>query len=150
MIFLWGALMIAAVIGLLAKPVLRPDLDSLEGTFEDEGSARPGLEGRKAELIDAIKDLDFDLQTGKLSPRDHRPLRSRLEKDVFAVYREMGEHGREASLLEEIEREVSGIREKSRLDGREQPPFCHGCGRRASAGARYCPSCGTELAETEG
>ncbi|MFQ5911749.1 MAG: hypothetical protein ACE5JS_01215 [Nitrospinota bacterium] len=144
MVFLFGALMVAAVVGLVSIPLLKPDPRSLQEVFEIDENASLDLERRRAALIDAIKDVDFDLQTGKLSSRDHRLLRARFEKEVFALYREMDERGQEASLLDEIEQEVSKLREGTR-PAKGEPLSCPVCDGRVPSGARYCPFCGVEL-----
>ena len=112
MICLFGALMVAGVVGLVGLPLLRPNRRLLTGAFEEE-NALPELQGRKAVLIEAIKDLDFDFQTGKLSSQDHGLLRSQLKKKVFALYQETDELAEKGALSAEIEPEVSEIREKS-------------------------------------
>ncbi|MGD8376856.1 MAG: hypothetical protein PVF68_11995 [Acidobacteriota bacterium] len=50
-----------------------------------EGDERGELEARRRELLFAIQDLDFELQTGKLSAEDHADLRNRLQVEAVEV-----------------------------------------------------------------
>ena len=54
-----------------------------------EAPARPSerdeLEARHREILLSLQDVDFDLQTGKLSPEDHQRTRGRLQTDAVGV-----------------------------------------------------------------
>jgi hypothetical protein len=43
------------------------------------------LEARRRELLFALQDLDFELETGKLSTADHADLKARLQAEAVEV-----------------------------------------------------------------
>ncbi len=47
------------------------------------------LEASHRQLLLALQDLDFELQTGKLSPEDHRTMRRRLQGEAVAVLQKL-------------------------------------------------------------
>jgi len=47
------------------------------------------MEVRHRQLLLALQDLDFELQTGKLSPEDHQSMRRRLQGEAVTVLQEM-------------------------------------------------------------
>jgi hypothetical protein len=61
-----------------ADPLARPD---------DLGD----LEARHQTLLFELQDVDFELQTGKLSHDDHATLRARLQREAVDVLRRLDE-----------------------------------------------------------
>jgi hypothetical protein len=49
------------------------------------------LEARHQSLLFELQDVDFDLQTGKLSREDHAALRARLQTEAVEVIRRLDE-----------------------------------------------------------
>jgi ribosomal protein L29 len=47
------------------------------------------LEARRRQLVLSLQDLDFELQTGKLSPEDHRAMRRRVQAEAIEVLRQL-------------------------------------------------------------
>ncbi len=87
MTFLALILIIAGVVVWITLPLGRsPGADPL--AQPDEVSE---LEARRRELLLALQDLDFELQTGKLSSDDHAMLRERLQAEAVAVLRSLEE-----------------------------------------------------------
>lgn len=78
---------------------------------DDQGSA-----------VDALRELEFDRQTGKISDADYAPLKARYTAEAVAVMR-AGETGTKA---------------------------CPGCGPRPEADAAFCSRCGAALAGSPG
>ncbi len=46
---------------------------------------RADLAARQASVLATLKDLDFDLATGKISPEDHRELRERYTAEAVGL-----------------------------------------------------------------
>jgi len=57
----------------------------------DAGEALQELLAEKETIYAAIQELDFDLESGKLSPEDHAALRQRHEAQAAAVLKRMDE-----------------------------------------------------------
>jgi hypothetical protein len=111
--------------------------------------------------VTALREIEFDRATGKLSDIDYADLKARYTKDAIAAMRrkESGE-----PLDDEIEAAVRAYREAHPTcpdhGARPEPDatYCSDCGRYlhnrcAGCGApvveqdaRYCVSCGTKLA----
>ncbi len=82
----------------------------------------PGRELRseKENVYEALRDLDFEFRTGKLSEQDYHELQ--------ADYR------------------ARALRLLQHSDDRQHAPECHACGRLNPSGSRYCEICGASLA----
>lgn len=118
--------------------------DSLEELFS-----------RRDALYSAIKDLDFDYQTGSLSYQDYQDLVERYKRRAVSILQEIDAAKRGGSLEEDLEREIRGVRNV--LEGAPLTPavagiepaarFCTQCGARARTEDRFCAQCGTRLRE---
>ena len=118
---------------LVADPFLR------RGIFNRKGKSTSARERRRSALL-AIRDLDFDFQTGKVLEADYRVWRARLLEQAA---RWLTDEGRaESELVEAVEEQVAEIR-KSALDAR----FCPSCGRPQVGGGRSCAACGAPLVQ---
>jgi hypothetical protein len=106
----------------------------------------------------AIRDLDEDLETGKLSEADHArfeaELRARaaalLEKERRALSTEAQLEGDERSTRSAMER--AGRAEPDRAPpepGSEARPRCPSCGTPYPPDARFCSQCGSRLTAGE-
>ena len=78
------------------------------------------LETPRGRALEAIRELEFDRATGKIGERDFAELSARYSADALQVLR-------------------------TETPGREVPT-CQQCGPRPEADARYCSSCGADLA----
>jgi hypothetical protein len=73
-----GLVLIASVAALVALPLLRLD----RAMADRPPAAAPDLErweGQKRRAYAALKEAEFDLQTGKLTDEDYRVLREKYE-----------------------------------------------------------------------
>jgi hypothetical protein len=103
-----------------------------EGGAEAPGAApEPEAREEREAIYDAIRDLDHDFETGKVSDADHARLRGELRARALALL--------------EAERAAS--------EARSQPPapapapnFCPSCGAAALPAHRFCAQCGKPLA----
>lgn len=80
---------------------------------------RPGFAAETSgTAVEALRELEFDRQTGKISDADYGPLKARYTEEAVAVMR-AAESGRKA---------------------------CAACGPRPEADAMFCSKCGALLA----
>jgi ribosomal protein L40E len=70
---------------------------------------------RQSHAVDALRELEFDRQTGKISDSDYEPLKARYTEQALAVMR-------------------AG-----------NAPVCEKCGPRPEREAEYCSNCGAGL-----
>ena len=104
-------------------------------------------ETRHGVALLALKEIEFDRETGKLSDADYHQLKSRYAAEALAA---LGAHearpaaaGDDPELL--ITARLAQLR-SARAAGLPTAPFCPRCGPRAEADALFCSSCGTSLA----
>lgn len=98
MILLGLSLILLSATAWVLMPLWRPMSEMPQGREE-----AAELEARQHQLLLALQDLDFEMQTGKLSPEDHQSMRRRLQGEAVAV-------------LQELEQVRSGVR------GGQEPP----------------------------
>lgn len=140
-----------AALSLILLPILRPtpaapvpewDVPELEET-------------RKGQALLALKEIDFDLATGKLSPADHDELKRRFTEEAVAALRE-DEGGAVAvapargtattacpACGPRPEPDALFCSTCGRLLGAAR---CAGCGATIPAGAHFCEGCGRSVA----
>lgn len=129
-----AVLLIVATATFVAWPFLR------EGEMERSGlDPLAALEAKKNELLQAMKEADFDLRMGKLSAADHELMQKRLREQALAV-------------IASIEEAKHGNRSAERPAGKgaRRISFCPLCGSRLAAAAKFCGGCGANLKQVVG
>lgn len=122
-------ILVGATAGLILWPLLnRPEGRSAEGRSLPPA---PAAKGRMA--LAAIRELEFDLATGKIAEDDYKMLRARYEARAVEALTD-APAVRPVAPDEALEAEIRAAR------GRR---FCTSCGSALPSGARFCPSCGT-------
>lgn len=150
--FIVGVLLTAAAVVWVLYPVFRPDRMAAKGAapseegldFEDELSPQ-------MVALQALREIEFDRATGKLSDSDYDALHRKYTAEALAAMR-----AREAG------KPVPRPGAKPAVTGRPAPPaaavcpthgrrpepdalFCSECGWRLGAAGTYCAHCGTSL-----
>ena len=165
-----GILLVAGALYVVLKPVFRPQFGEMakgeRGVVEDgedpEDDLSPG-----AVALRALKEIEFDRATGKLSDADYDALKAEYTTEALAALRtadgskeqEAGSRGFRAppapsSLLPAPLCPTHGPRpEPDALFCSEcgrrlttAPGFCARCGSALEHDARYCHSCGARVA----
>jgi hypothetical protein len=95
---------------------------------------------RQREMIyGAIRDLDHDLETGKVDAADHAEMRARLRAEAIELVRR--EREGDADQAPQASAGAPAAAEEP-----DRPAaFCPQCGGRVQAGWRFCSHCGSEL-----
>ncbi len=122
-------------------------------------------EERKRSILRALKDLEYELAAGKISPVDHAELTARYRAEARRLLRLVDEL--QADQLARAERRVQAHLTTTRVAVATEPaagsarrpperasppatgptrrPRCPACGRRSARSARYCSGCGAPL-----
>lgn len=141
LIVLFVAIGLAFFVG---SPFVRQRLDDSR-----EGEATRELEQlmlHKETVYTAIRDLDFDFQTGKVDDDDYRAVRRQLEDEAVDVLRRIDVVDPLAVLDDEIERQILVIRQQqnANLDPK-LAGACAGCHAALQGDEKFCPACGQSV-----
>ncbi len=142
--YLLGLALLIVVAPFVAEPLLRRG----RARARPAAAAEPAL--TKDAALAAVRDLDFDFRTGKITEADYAPLRQQLL--AAAAQAAAAQAAPAPEMDDNIEAAVRAARQARRGEGRPasacpecQRPvrpgdqFCHGCG---AALARHCRACG--------
>jgi len=109
---------------LLIAPLLQSDLGPEEAETEELPSVR-----ERESIYSAIRDLEHDHETGKISETDYTSMRDELRARAVALLRRERESA--------VDAEQSGA-----------PPRCAACGGEVRATDRFCSHCGQAIASS--
>jgi hypothetical protein len=140
-----AALVALAVVAVLAAPLTRPGVTAPPGAEEPEDPD----DTPKGIALAALREIEFDRATGKLSDDDYAQLKSRYTAEALAVLRAEEDGAKppaeaapsvatgdavEDLIADRVRRlQAAGIR-------------CPACGPRPESDALFCSSCGRSLA----
>lgn len=117
-----------------------------ETKADAQGDTIERLNLQKETLYTAIRDLDFDYQTGKVAPEDHAVLRRQMETEAADILRQLDLADPLADLDLVAEQQILAYRQKEdaglTLAAEETCPVC---GTGLATDQTYCPICGQLL-----
>jgi len=143
-----GILLAACGIYFVLEPILRPQSGGRgtadEGRGADEGEDPDDDLSPQAVALRALKEIEFDRATGKLSDADYETLKARYTAEAIAALRaeQSGSEMRDAGSV------ASGA--ASHPASRIPPPVCPTHGPRPESEAEFCSECGSRLASAPG
>ena len=153
-----GVLLAAGLIVFVLKPVLRPGVP-LEGA--EGGATGSWQEGEdpdddlspRAVALRALKEIEFDRATGKLSDADYEALKAKYTAEALEALRADATGGAATPHFATGTPSLRGAsppppRPVCRAHGPRPEPdaqFCSACGRRLGSAPGYCARCGTSL-----
>jgi hypothetical protein len=119
---------------------------------------RERLLAEKNALMARIRDLDFDVETGKIPQSEHQRLREPLLARAAVLLQEIDEIDSrlEKKIASRRVTTPAGRHSSTRIDDeieaavaqRRRGRFCTQCGQAAAAEDRFCAACGSKLPET--
>jgi len=165
------AVLVIGVIAFVAYPLF----NTPRAEISDTPNALESLVAQRDSTYDAIRDLDFDFQMGKLSQSDHDSLREKSKARAAQILKQIdelggnGSHGETEAQIEaqvaqlrkaktdDIEAQVAQLRRAKTNDieaevarvraARSRPAGlrCAQCGMSYQAGDQFCAKCGNKL-----
>jgi primosomal protein N' len=121
-----GLVLLVASLAFVSQPFRQKQRTSLKA---------PGHpEGRRESILSALRDLDFDFKTGKVSEEDYTPLRAKLLAEAAQFIEQEKE---EEEKLEALIQSRRGVHQSAIL--------CEHCGAALEAGQRFCTKCGSAV-----
>jgi hypothetical protein len=123
---------------LVLYPLFRPDSIAPD-VFEplDPSETRQGV------AVAALREIEFDRATGKLSDADYHELHARYSTEAIQAMRD--DSAGPATDDDAIEAMVAAEVEALESGGDGTPPTCPTCGPRPEADAVFCSQCGQLL-----
>jgi hypothetical protein len=165
-----GSLLLGLALLLVVAFIVARPLIEKRGLREKEFGPADRLLAQRETVLNALRDLDFDHTTGKITAEDYAPQRAELVAQGVAVLKQLDElgvapNGASASADDEIERAVRARRKVAPravddlIEGevaarrRARAPAadavtCPQCGASAQASDKFCPQCGAALSIT--
>lgn len=132
-----GYLLFGGILVLLAIAVVAA---ALRGGTGESAVAAPAR-ARQDVAIEALRALEFEFQTGKLSDDEYARLRRELEIEAVRARDDARADPRGTRAGAEAEGTGAGAGETA--TGRS--PACANCGAGLEGGESFCPRCGTAL-----
>ena len=144
-----GILLAAGATYFVLLPILRPPAESASDAVGDEGEDPADDMSPQTVALRALKEIEFDRATGKLSDQDYDALKAKYTDEALAAMR--GE--RAPSAVSRAPESSSGVLRTAHSarcpehGPRPEPgaQFCSECGKRLGTAPGYCARCGSAL-----
>lgn len=150
-----GLVIVTVAVFFVLRPILVPPVSGGAASSVDQEGEDPDDDlSPRSVALRALKEIEFDRATGKLSDSDYDALKARYTAEALAALRS------EPPASPELpSREASALRPRPGAAPRgsvatcpthgarpeANASFCSECGRRLSAAAAFCRECGTAL-----
>jgi hypothetical protein len=154
-VFVFAALTVYTL-AKIVSPFLEDRREQLRFELLDEEVQQiERLVARKSVLMQSLRDIEFDHETGKLSDQDYERLKKKYEHRAVRVMRDLDELRGDANRDEEIDSALER-RLQERAERVPKPSTddhnvesaeieCPECGKGLEPEARFCSRCGTPL-----
>ncbi len=155
MLILVGLVLAIAAVALVLEPILRGSPAPAAPSADAEPEEDP-RERRKEQALAALKEIEFDRATGKLSDADYEKMLARYTREAVEALREAeagagtaggNGHGPAAAVAaapaaadDPVERLIAEARRAGK--GRR---FCTNCGAALEGKGRFCVECGARV-----
>ena len=129
---MYAVYIFGGILALLLAAVIFAPMVERKSVREAEA---PTPEGRKARALDALRELEFEYETGKMAESDYQRLRAHWAKEAIDARDALGESRPGAASPEAVA-----------APGAE----CPVCGAPLRSSAKFCSRCGEAVAGGEG
>jgi hypothetical protein len=137
-------IMVAGLVIFVGEPLVRQQPAALPNAVQAQEVEQLSL--HKEILYTAIRDLDFDYQTGKVDQQDYTTLRQQLEGEAIQALRALDAVDPLAALDNELERQIVALRHGMPSEAIGATVIaCPQCGVRLQGDEHFCAACGQAL-----
>ncbi len=140
-----GILLAAGATYFVLRPILRPPVESAGNEpAGDEGEDPADDMSPQTVALRALKEIEFDRATGKLSDTDYEQLKAKYTQEALTAMR--GEPRLTPGASPGITK-ASPVAACPEHGARPEPDavFCSECGKRLGSAPGYCARCGSAL-----
>lgn len=146
-----GVVVAFAALVLVLEPLLRrgpadapPERDDVESIALEES------ESPKIQALLALREIEFDRATGKLSDEDYAALKAKYSVSAMAAIHAEERADDDTAEREDGARDLGALAEAAVSRMRKRGAVvCPACGPRPESGAVFCSSCGRTLANPD-
>jgi len=137
----YGFVLLGTILVLLTLTIIRAAVRA----GDDTGTALDASERRDA-AIEALRDIELEFQTGKLTDGEYQQMRRRLEREALQARdrvegsSDAGGAGRAADTSA-----PAADTSASATDSLAAPRFCTSCGGSLDGKESFCPACGGKV-----
>ncbi|MEP6779981.1 MAG: zinc ribbon domain-containing protein, partial [Gemmatimonadaceae bacterium] len=135
-----GTVLALAALSVVLSPLLSTD-ESLDDLSVKPSPAKKNVEGT---AVAALREIEFDKATGKLSDKDYESLRASYTRDALAELR--AEDNADVELVSVNGSVTDDMVEAAIRRAKNSIQDCSVCGPRPELDAIFCSSCGRYLA----
>lgn len=143
-----GTVLALGALSLVLSPLLRDASkidDGVEAKTRERRAADSAANVTVNGAVAALREIEFDRETGKLSDRDYADLKRRYTQAAIDELR-AAKTAKESSKPSVTPAESSDLVEAAIARARAQQKSCAECGPRPEPDATYCSDCGGYLA----
>jgi hypothetical protein len=149
-----GLLLAVLAVLLVLEPVLRVQrggvIAQADPLFADSDDEDDPVQRRRDRALAALREIEFDKATGKLSDEDHQRLYAKYSAEAIEAIKAADAAvspalppSRPPASEDAIEALIASARADAKRTGRR---FCQECGARLEGTGRFCVECGTRVA----
>ena len=140
-----GILLAGGALYFVLIPILRPPVE-VQTNEGDEGEDPADDMSPQTVALRALKEIEFDRATGKLSDTDYDQLKAKYTTEALAVIRkESGAGSQELGIPTPISKLPTRSCPEHGTRPERDAQFCSDCGRRLGTAPGYCARCGSAL-----
>ena len=133
-----GVIVALVALALVLEPLLAKEPPSLSTSVEPDFTSIEESESPKIRALLALKEIEFDRATGKLSDEDYAGLKAKYSAEAVEEIRKEEVAGAAAEAVDAAEHAVQ-LAKRAALVG------CPACGPRPEPTAVFCSKCGRLL-----
>ncbi|MFN2138320.1 MAG: zinc-ribbon domain-containing protein [Candidatus Promineifilaceae bacterium] len=140
---LLGLALLVLLILFLIRPFFKP-----QAVVEADQGPQEALMAHKEALLEAIRGLDFDHETGKLPDQEYELQRAALMSQTAETLKALDELPAiplDDDVYAQIDAAVSALRGRRTVTEGAQAYYCANCGHALDGSDRFCARCGQPI-----